>query len=217
MFRHVLFDLDGTLTDSKEGIIKSVEYALLKLGESTEGRLDQHIVVGPPMMTTFTQVYGFSEEKARHLYNTFQERYGTKGRFENRPFPGILTLLDQLKEAGIKSYVATSKPTVHARAICEKFGISQRVELVAGSTLGGSETKADVIQQVLDTIGPQAEGNTVMVGDRKYDVIGAREKHLPVILVGFGYGSKDEQEAYPPDYFAPDVSALGNIILHTHS
>ena len=101
MFRHVLFDLDGTLTDSKEGIIKSVEYALLKLGESTEGRLDQHIVVGPPMMTTFTQVYGFSEEKARHLYNTFQERYGTKGRFENHPFPGILTLLDQLKEAGI--------------------------------------------------------------------------------------------------------------------
>ena len=202
MFRHVLFDLDGTLTDSKEGIIKSVEYALLKLGESTEGRLDQH---------------GFSEEKARHLYNTFQERYGTKGRFENHPFPGILTLLDQLKEAGIKSYVATSKPTVHARAICEKFGISQRVELVAGSTLGGSETKADVIQQVLDKIGPQAEGQAVMVGDRKYDVIGAREKHLPVILVGFGYGSKAEQEAYPPDYFAPDVAALGNIILHTHS
>jgi phosphoglycolate phosphatase-like HAD superfamily hydrolase len=121
------------------------------------------------------------------------------------------------KEAGIKSYVATSKPTVHARAICEKFGISQRVELVAGSTLGGSETKADVIQQVLDTIGPQAEGQAVMVGDRKYDVIGAREKHLPVILVGFGYGSKAEQEAYPPDYFAPDVAALGNIILHTHS
>ena len=169
------------------------------------------------MMTTFTQVYGFSEEKARHLNNTFQERYGTKGRFENHPFPGILTLLDQLKEAGIKSYVATSKPTVHARAICEKFGISQRVELVAGSTLGGSETKADVIQQVLDTIGPQAEGQAVMVGDRKYDVIGAREKHLPVILVGFGYGSKAEQEAYPPDYFAPDVAALGNIILHTHS
>ena len=109
MFKHVLFDLDGTLTDSKEGIIKSVEYALLKLGESTEGRLDQHIVVGPPMMTTFTQVYGFSEEKARRLYDTFQERYGTKGRFENHPFPGILALLDQLKEAGIKSYVATSK------------------------------------------------------------------------------------------------------------
>lgn len=217
MFKHVLFDLDGTLTDSKEGIIKSVEYALLKLGESTEGRLDQHIVVGPPMMTTFTQVYGFSEEKARRLYDTFQERYGTKGRFENHPFPGILALLDQLKEAGIKSYVATSKPTVHARAICEKFGISQRVELVAGSTLGGNETKADVIQQVLDTIGPQAEGKAVMVGDRKYDVIGARETKLPVILVGFGYGSKAEQEAYLPDYFAPDVEALGDIILHTQS
>ena len=182
MFKHVLFDLDGTLTDSKEGIIKSVEYALLKLGESTEGRLDQHIVVGPPMMTTFTQVYGFSEEKARRLYDTFQERYGTKGRFENHPFPGILALLDQLKEAGIKSYVATSKPTVHA-----------------------------------DTIGPQAEGKAVMVGDRKYDVIGARETKLPVILVGFGYGSKAEQEAYPPDYFAPDVEALGDIILHTQS
>lgn len=212
MYKHVLFDLDGTLTDSKEGIIKSVEYALLKIGETTEGRLDQHTVVGPPMMITFTQVYGFSEEKARHLYRTFQERYGTVGRFENRPFPGIIELLQHLKAKGIKAYVATSKPTVHAQAICDKFGITPLVEQVAGSTLGGDETKADVIQNVLDTIGPDACGTSIMVGDRKYDVIGAREKKLPVVFVGFGYGTQEECKAYPPDFYAPDVQELERIL-----
>lgn len=213
MYKYVLFDLDGTLTDSKEGIIKSVAYALEKMGETTAGRLDQHTVIGPPMMTTFTQVYGFSEAKARHLYSLFQERYGTVGRFENKPFPGILDLLQALRDHGVASYVATSKPTVHAQAICDKFGITPYVEAVCGSTLGGSETKADVMQAVLDRIGPDGVPSSLMVGDRKYDVIGARETHVPVAIVGFGYGTEAERQAFPPDYFAPDVPALQQIIL----
>ena len=84
MYKYVLFDLDGTLTDSKEGIIKSVAYALEQMGESTEGRLDQHTIVGPPLLTTFEDVYGFSPEKARQTYAYFQERYSTIGKFEKR-------------------------------------------------------------------------------------------------------------------------------------
>jgi phosphoglycolate phosphatase len=121
--------------------------------------------------------------------------------------------LQALRDHGVASYVATSKPTVHAQAICDKFGITPYVEAVCGSTLGGSETKADVMQAVLDRIGPDGVPSSLMVGDRKYDVIGARETHVPVAIVGFGYGTEAERQAFPPDYFAPDVPALQQIIL----
>lgn len=215
MFSHVLFDLDGTFTDSKEGIIKSVAYGLEKMGETTTGRLDQHVVVGPPLMTTFTEVYGFSEEKARTLYSLFQERYATVGLFENRPFPGILPMLKTLREKGVKSYVATSKPVIHARSICDKFGITPYMEYIAGSQLGGKETKALIIEDVLRRIGPVPRENILMVGDRKYDVVGAREKGLAVAVVTFGYGSEEERAACPADFVATDVETLLHIILHT--
>ena len=100
MYKYVLFDLDGTLTDSKEGIINSVAYALEKMGISSEGRLDPHVIVGPPLLDTFEGYYGFSPEKARQAYSFFQERYSTIGKFENRAFEGIVPLLKNLKEKG---------------------------------------------------------------------------------------------------------------------
>lgn len=175
MYKYVLFDLDGTLTDSKEGIIKSVAYALEQMGESTEGRLDQHTIVGPPLLTTFEDVYGFSPEKARQTYAYFQERYSTIGKFENRAFDGIVPMLKAMKEAGIRSFVATSKPQVHAEAICQKFGIDPYVEAIAGPAVGGTDTKADVMRRILAGLGPVEKGDAVMVGDRRFDIIGAHE------------------------------------------
>ena len=191
MYKYVLFDLDGTLTDSKDGIINSVAYALEKMGESTEGRLDQHTVVGPPLLTTFEEVYGFSPEKARRTYAYFQERYSTIGKFENRAFDGIVPMLKTMKEAGIRSFVATSKPQVHAEAICQKFGIAPYVEAIAGPAVGGTDTKADVMRRILDGLGPLQPGDAVMVGDRRFDVIGAHELGLPVIYVTYGYGKRN--------------------------
>lgn len=213
MYNYVLFDLDGTLTDSKDGIIKSVEYALIQMGESTTGRLDQHTIVGPPLLTTFQEVFGFSKEKAKKTYAYFQERYSTIGKFENRAFDGIVPMLQQMKEKGIRSFVATSKPQVHAQAICEKFGIAPYVEKIAGPAVGGTEAKADIIQRILTYIGLAYQEQTVMVGDRKFDVIGARTAGLPVIAVGYGYGNDGERKAYPPDFFAPTVADLQQILL----
>ena len=213
MYSYVLFDLDGTLTDSKEGIIRSVEYALLKMGEPTEGRLDQHIIVGPPLVDTFTKTFGFSLEKARQTYAYFQERYSTVGKFENRPFDGIIPMLKRLQERGIRSFVATSKPQVHAEAICEKFGIMPYVEAVAGPDVGGVDSKADIIRRILKQIGPVQAGEAVMVGDRQFDVVGARETGLPVIVVGYGYGNEAERKAFPPDFFAETVGDLERLLL----
>ena len=213
MYSYVLFDLDGTLTDSKEGIIRSVEYALLKMGETTAGRLDQHVIVGPPLVDTFTKTFGFSKEKARQTYAYFQERYSTVGKFENRPFDGIIAMLKRLQERGIRSFVATSKPQVHAEAICEKFGIMPYVEAIAGPDVGGVDSKADIIRRILKQIGPVQAGEVVMVGDRQFDVVGARETGLPVIVVGYGYGNEAERKAFPPDFFAETVGDLEQLLL----
>lgn len=213
MYKYVLFDLDGTLTDSKEGILNSVAYGLKKMGESTKGRLDWHVVVGPPLLLTFEQTYGFPKEKAQQLYDYFQERYSTLGKFENRAFDGIVPLLKEMQEKGIHSFVATSKPQVHAQAICEKFGIAPYVDEIAGPAVGGTDSKADIIRRILKHLGSIQPGDAVMVGDRRYDVIGAREANLPVIYVGYGYGNEKERETYKPDYFAPSVGALRKILL----
>lgn len=213
MYKYVLFDLDGTLTDSKDGIINSVAYALEKMGESTEDRLDQHTVVGPPLLTTFEEVYGFSPEKARRTYAYFQERYSTIGKFENRAFDGIVPMLKTMKEAGIRSFVATSKPQVHAEAICQKFGIAPYVDAIAGPAVGGTDTKADVMRRILDGLGPLQPGDAVMVGDRRFDVIGAHELGLPVIYVTYGYGNEAERKAFRPEYTADTVAALSQLLL----
>ena len=214
MYKHVLFDLDGTLTDSKEGIIKSVAYALDKMGIDKTGKLEQHIVVGPPLMYTFTEVYGFLQEQAEQCYGYFQERYSTIGKFENRPFAGIIPMLKTLQERGMRSYVATSKPAVHARAIADKFGLTPYLSMISGSELGGTETKALMIKRVLDRIGPHSDQEVIMVGDRKYDVIGAREQGIPVILVAFGYSSEEERQECNADFVVPSVPALTDVLLN---
>ena len=213
MYKYVLFDLDGTLTDSKEGIINSVAYALKKMGESTEGRLDQHTVVGPPLLTTFEDVYGFSPEKAKKTYAYFQERYSTIGKFENRAFDGIVPMLQAMQAAGIRSFVATSKPQVHAEAICQKFGIAPYVEAIAGPAVGGTDTKADVMRRILKGLGPIKAGDAVMVGDRRFDILGARELGLPVIYVLYGYGSEAERQEFKPDYTAATVEELRGLLM----
>lgn len=214
MYKYVLFDLDGTLTDSKDGIINSVAYALEKMGESTEGRLDQHTVVGPPLLTTFEEVYGFSPEKARRTYAYFQERYSTIGKFENRAFDGIVPMLKTMKEAGIRSFVATSKPQVHAEAICQKFGIAPYVEAIAGPAVGGTDTKADVMRRILDGLGPLQPGDAVMVGDRRFDVEAAREAGVPCVGVLFGgTADRSELEGAGACVVAEKVDDLRSILL----
>ena len=182
----VFFDLDGTLTDSGEGIINCAILALEHFGLPIPSREALRVFVGPPLDQSFIN-HGVPADKTDEAIRVYRSRYTTVGKFENFPYPGIEELLIKLKNAGCRLFVATSKPEGMSVEILEKFGLSHYFEKICGATLDGSRShKADVIAYLLQ----QVDGveNVVMVGDTAYDVIGAKAHSIPTIGVSWGYG-----------------------------
>lgn len=194
----VLFDLDGTLTESGIGITRSVAYALQKHGivERDQKKLDRF--VGPPLIDSFMGYYGFSAPQARQAVEDYREYYAVKGIFENRVYNGVIPLLEGLNAAGVRCVLATSKPELYAVQILEHFGLLPYFSAVAGATMDERRTaKAEVIAYALQKL---PEGcRAVMVGDRKHDILGARVNGLRSIGVLYGYGSREELEAAGAD------------------
>lgn len=186
MYSYVLFDLDGTLTDPREGIFKSVRYSLEKLGRPCPPAETLLRFVGPPLQDSYVEHCGMTEEEAWEAVRVFRERYEPIGWAENRAANGILELLRHLHEKGCTMAIATSKPQRSAVPIAEKFGFDRYLAAVCGSD-GKNENKADVIRNALHAlgIGENELARTVMVGDRKYDVVGAAECGLQCIGVEF--------------------------------
>lgn len=200
MYDVILFDLDGTLTESGIGITRSVAYALKKHGivETDQRKLDRF--VGPPLIDSFMGFYGFTAQQARQAVEDYREYYAVTGIFENRVYDGVPALLRALKAAGKRCVLATSKPEHYAVQILAHFELAAYFDLVAGATMDETRTnKADVIAYALERIGP---GRAVMVGDREHDILGARANGLPAIGVLYGYGSREELEAAGADYLA---------------
>ena len=188
----ILFDLDGTLTDSGEGIINSATLALNHFGIPVPDRQAMRVFVGPPLRDTFLK-FGIREEDIEEAIQVFRSRYTTIGKFENFPYPGIPELLRSLKEAGHSLYVATSKPEVMAVEIMEKFELSAYFDLICGALLDQSrDSKAVVIAYLLEQIGGVEQA--VMVGDTAFDVIGAAAHGIPTIGVSWGYGKVEDME-----------------------
>ncbi len=188
----IFFDLDGTLTDSGEGIINCATLALEHFGLSVPSREEMRVFVGPPLDRTFVQ-FGVPEDRAQEAVDVFRSRYLVTGKFENAPYPGIRELLDTLKKQGHRLFVATSKPETTAVEILDKFGLSGYFEVICGATLDGTRVhKADVLAYLLDKIG-NAE-NALMVGDTEYDVLGAAAHGIATIGVSWGYGKVAEIE-----------------------
>ncbi|RRD94837.1 HAD family hydrolase [Clostridiales bacterium COT073_COT-073] len=212
-YQYILFDLDGTLTDSAEGITKSMAHALRHFNVEIENLKDLNQFVGPPLEETFIGHYGFSKEESDILSELFRQRFAEKGKFENRLYQGIKELLQALKRSGRKLYVATSKPTIYSKEILDYFEISEYFEDIIGSELNGERTeKADVIAYVLDKHGINKE-KAIMVGDRKYDICGAREHGLNAIGVLYGFGDRLELESHGAQYIALNVSELEQILV----
>lgn len=186
----ILFDLDGTLTDSAEGIINCCSLALEHFGIPVPERKTMQVFVGPPLHDTFAK-FGVPEDKVDEAVAVFRSRYFTVGKFENAPYPGILELLQTLKAHGHKLLIATSKPETLALEITKKFGLFDYFNMICGATLDRSRVnKDDVIAYLLAQNG--SGRNMVMVGDTAFDVTGAAAHNIPTIGVSWGYGSEKE-------------------------
>lgn len=216
MWNTVLFDLDGTLTDSGEGITKSVQYALEKMGKPEPDLEKLRCFVGPPLKEQFMEYAGLNEEQGTLAVKYYRERYTKTGIFENSLYPGIQKMLELFRKNGIRMCVASSKPEIFVRQILEYFKIDGYFSAIVGSELDGNRTdKHEVIEEAITRLNMQKRrSEIVMVGDRKYDVIGARDAGLACIGVTYGYGDRKELEEARPAFIAEDVSGVAECLIH---
>lgn len=215
MWNTVLFDLDGTLSDSAPGITRCVQYALEK--EFGIIRKPEELIefVGPPLKEQFMLYTGCNDEMGERAVARYRERYRPVGIFENSLYPGIPELLLQLKNEGFRIALSSSKPEEFCHQILETFEIAQYFDVVCGSDMEGRHTdKAEVVEEVLHRLGMENQREeVVLVGDRKYDIIGARQRGVGTIGVSYGYGSREELELEWPDCIVDTVTELRNVLI----
>ena len=210
-YKAVFFDLDGTLTDSGEGIINCATLALNHFGLPVPSRQEMRVFVGPPLDQTLIR-YGVPADKTDEAIRVFRSRYTTVGKFENFPYPGVREMLEALKEQGCRLFVATSKPESLANEVLNHFDLAKYFEKICGATMDGSRShKADVIRYLLAQV--SGVENVVMVGDTAYDVIGAAEHQIPCIGVSWGYGLVEDMEKAGAVGIAHSPEALMQMIL----
>jgi phosphoglycolate phosphatase len=207
-YTHILFDLDGTLTDPKQGITKSVQYALSKFN-IIEDNLDKlEPFIGPPLAHSFMEMYAFSESEAKTAIAYYREYFQDKGIFDNKLYAGMKELLELLTIQQRVLMVATSKPTVFAERILSYFNIESYFQYTCGSHLDGTRIdKTEIIKHILDEKNLTID-STLMIGDRKHDIIGAHNNGMASIGVGYGYGSEAELSGIKPTFYVKTVEEL---------
>lgn len=210
----MLFDLDGTLTNPGLGITNSVAYALKKYGIDVKDRTELYKFIGPPLLNSFQDYYGFSEEQAAQAVEYYREYYQKTGIYENYVYEGIPELLKELKAEGITLLVATSKPEPFARLIMEHYHLADYFTYIAGATMDNKTRvkKADVIRYAMQNCEAEDKKKLVMVGDRKHDILGAKEVEIDSVGVLFGYGDREELEQAGATYIAETVEAIRTCI-----
>ena len=213
MFEYYFFDLDGTLTDSSLGIINSFKYALTKLSLKVPEDSCLRKYIGPPLLEVFQKDYGMDKLEADKAVKVYREYFSTKGIFENKVYPGIEEMLKKLKEKGKKLLVATSKPEKYAKIIIEYFNLDVYFYYICGSNGDESRSeKAQVIEYALKTCGNPDKSKVLMIGDRNYDVIGAKANGIKSCGVLFGFGSKEELEKAGADFIVESPFQLADEI-----
>lgn len=216
MYKYLFFDLDGTLTDSKEGIFNCIRYAMEKLGEPVPEESVLLRFIGPPLHDSFINFCGFDAEKAERGVELFRERYAPVGKFENAAAPGMADLCRRLKEQGYVLAVASSKPESMCVPICEKFGFAESMTVITGSAPGQDMKKADVVRETMRRLGlSEADKAAVlMIGDRKFDVLGAGECGIDCVGVEFfGYAEPGELAQAGAVAVVDSAEALEQFIL----
>ncbi|HJC75338.1 MAG TPA: HAD family hydrolase [Candidatus Mediterraneibacter faecavium] len=212
-YKTAIFDLDGTITDSGPGIMNAIRYAVKKRGLPDVPEEVLRSFIGPPLKEQFRSVFGLSDEEGTIMVATYREYYGEKGIFENRVYDGVPEVFQKLQEAGVRILMATSKPEKYAKQIAEHFGFAKYFDFIGGACMDGRRTdKHDVIEYVIDSCKVCRE-NTVMIGDRRHDMIGASKAGIRSIGALYGYGSRDELEKAGADMIAVTPDDISKLIL----
>ncbi len=213
-YQYLLLDLDGTITDPMIGITSSVEYALSYFNIKVSRLEELCPFIGPPLIDSFKEFYNFTDEQAQIALKKYREYFTTKGIFENSVYDGIEEFLQSQINQGRKLMLATSKPEPFAKQILEHFKLDHYFSFIGGATLDGTRsTKTDVIRYVLETNHITDLSDTIMIGDRKHDIEGAKNNGIASIGVLYGYGDKAELEKAGADYIVADINELTTIIL----
>lgn len=219
MFQYCLFDLDGTLTDPREGITRSVQYALKHFGIEEENLDKLEPFIGPPLIDSFMEFYGFDEAKAREAVEVYRERFAPIGVFENELIPGTQKMLHHAREKGIHLAVASSKPLCFVQQILHHFKIDSYFEVVIGSELDGSGcSKEEVVDKALTGLGVVSMDEEsrhrccAMIGDRKFDIQGAKAHGLTGIGVNFGYAMEGELKEAGAEYIVDTMEELEKLL-----
>lgn len=211
--RTLFFDLDGTLSDPKEGITKSVAYALEKFDIHIRSLDDLVVFIGPPLADSFMKYYDLDEDESAQAIQYYREYFTEKGIFENVAYGGIDILMQHLTSSGYECIVATSKPEIYAEQILDYFDLRKYFKDVCGATLDGTRSrKGDVIAYALQKHDLRSD-QVIMIGDREHDVLGAKQNGLYSIGVLYGYGDRDELEAAGADSIVCDVLELKKKLL----
>lgn len=206
----ILFDLDGTLTDSGAGIIGCAQHTLAHFSLPVPDREALRVFVGPPLGESFLR-FGVPADKITEAIAVYRERYFDTGKFENMPYPGIFDLLSTLKNQGCDLYIATSKLESISREIAGHFGFTPYFADICGSTLDGSrESKASVIGHILSRLAPGTD--VIMVGDTHLDILGAKAHGIPAIGVAWGYGLREEMAAAGALAVAENMEELEHLL-----
>mgnify|MGYP000959738074 CR=1 FL=1 len=213
-FTHILFDLDGTLTDPRLGIGNSLKYALRQM--HIDGYSDEILekFVGPPLQHGFKTLFGLNERHTNLAVEHFRTYFGTKGMYENEPYQGIKELLEELHLSGKRVYVVTSKLEKFAKIIVQHFGFDKYIDDLQGAEATGEHSgKGQLITELLERNRIPKSSSVVMIGDTHYDLVGAKENNVSSIAVTYGFGSLETLTDNNPDYLAESVEELAELLL----
>jgi phosphoglycolate phosphatase len=210
--KNILFDLDGTIIEPQEGIVNSLIYAFDKMGMQQPNRSELTKFIGPPLIDSFKMRYGLDQEKADQAVAFFREFFSVKGVLQNTLYDGVAQLLETLHKQGVRLFVATSKPTVYADQILTHFDLHQHFEAVIGSNLDNTrKDKTEIIKYVLDTYALDPT-ETLMIGDTKFDLLGAKNNEVQAIAVTYGHGAIEDLQAANPSLIVNDCKELASAL-----
>lgn len=191
----ILFDLDGTLLDTEEGITKSIQYALRYMGREEEDLKKLRRFIGPPLREKFIEIFGFSQEQAEVMLSAYRKRYALHGKYESRLYPDVALVLDSLKKKGYMLALASSKNLTACMELLRHFDIDGFFDYIGGATDDGKiSKKADVLKMTLERLGVEDVNQCILVGDTQYDAWGAQELGMDCLGVSYGFGAREELE-----------------------